>query len=79
MLKQKFSEKKNRRLVRNQQRLHDALRRLVQRNGIQCYIDEPQRRRNVMKHYLMHYHIIGSSVERFWFLNGCCILIGKAF
>jgi hypothetical protein len=77
MSKLKFCPKKNKQLVLNQQRIHNAFRALVQRNGIKCYVNDRKRTEKVVRHYLKVYQLVDTSVERFWYLNGTSILIGK--
>lgn len=74
-----FDSVENARLVEMQHKIHEVFRRLVQKNGIQIYIDDVARRRKVVQYYLTQYGLINTSVESYWCSLGGCILIGKGW
>jgi len=75
----KFSEKANERLIRNQDLFDRTMKILVLRNGTKVYRRKRRRKEKVVDHYLRKYHLIGTSVNRFWLLYGRNMLTGKAF
>ena len=76
--KPRFDEIANRQLVANQHRFDLTMRLLRRRNGIKCYIKDRPRAEKAVQHYLAKYDLIKTTVERFWYLYGTCMLIGKA-
>lgn len=74
----RFDEEANKRLLHNQHKLDRILHILRRRNGIKCYSEDRQRTEKVIQHYITKCHIRRTTVERFWYLYGTCILIGKA-
>jgi hypothetical protein len=74
---QKFSTKRNLELINGQHRFEKTCKKLAYRNGTRRYDRNRKRTERVVRYYLKRYKLSNSSVERFWYLFGTGILIGK--